>query len=143
MESKNRKKALILFILIAGIVFGAIAGAILAITSDFPQIRSLETYRPPAVTRIYSADKRVLAELFVEKRDPVPLKDVPCFLKEAIVATEDRSFYEHSGVDLKGIMRAAMKDILAREFVEGASTITQQLAKTLFLTSKKNPCAEN
>ncbi|MBC8198932.1 MAG: penicillin-binding protein 1A [Desulfobacterales bacterium] len=137
MESKNRNKAFILFILIAGVVFGAIAGAIFAITSDFPQIRSLETYRPPAVTRIYSADKKVLAELFVEKRDPVPLKDIPFFLKEAIVATEDRNFYQHSGVDLKGILRAAIKDILAREFVEGASTITQQLAKTLFLTSKK------
>ena len=137
MESKNRNNALILFILIAGVVFGAVAGAILAITSDFPQIRSLETYRPPAVTRIYSADKKVLAELFVEKRDPVLLKDIPCFLKEAIVATEDRNFYKHSGVDLKGILRAAIKNILAREFVEGASTITQQLAKTLFLTPEK------
>jgi len=137
LEPKNRKKALILFILVGGIIFGVIAGAILAITSDFPQIRSLETYSPPAVTRIYSADKKVLAELFVEKRDPVLLKDIPCFLKEAIVATEDRSFYKHSGVDLKGIMRAVIKDILAGEFVEGASTITQQLAKTLFLTSRK------
>ncbi|MCG2755072.1 MAG: penicillin-binding protein 1A [Desulfobacteraceae bacterium] len=137
MGSKNRKKALILFILIAGVVSGAIAGAIFAITSDFPQIRSLETYSPPAVTRIYSADKKVLAELFIEKRDPVLLKDIPCFLKEAMVATEDRSFYKHSGVDLKGIMRAVIKDILAGEFVEGASTITQQLAKTLFLTSRK------
>ncbi|MDO9566629.1 MAG: PBP1A family penicillin-binding protein [Candidatus Desulfaltia sp.] len=138
METKNRKKVFIfLFILIAGVVFGGIAGAIFAVTSDFPQIRALETYRPPAVTRIYSADKKVLAELFVEKRDPVLLKDIPCFLKEAIVVTEDRSFYKHSGVDLKGILRAATKDILAGEFVEGASTITQQLAKTLFLTSKK------
>ena len=138
MELKNRKKVFIfLFILIAGVVFGGIAGAILAITSDFPQIRALETYRPPSVTRIYSADKKVLAELFVEKRDPVLLKDIPCFLKEAIVVTEDRSFYKHSGVDLKGILRAAIKDILAGEFVEGASTITQQLAKTLFLMSKK------
>ncbi|MFH1581623.1 MAG: penicillin-binding protein 1A, partial [Pseudomonadota bacterium] len=137
LGSKNRKKALILFILVGGIIFGVIAGAILAITSDFPQIRSLETYSPPAVTRIYSADKKVLAELFIEKRDPVLLKDIPCFLKEAMVATEDRSFYKHSGVDLKGIMRAVIKDILAGEFVEGASTITQQLAKTLFLTSRK------
>ncbi len=137
MEPKNRKKAFILFILLGGIVFGAIAGAILAITSDFPQIRSLETYMPSAVTRIYSADKKVLAELFVEKRDPVLLKDIPGFLKKAIVATEDRNFYKHSGVDLKGILRAVTKDILAREFVEGASTITQQLAKTLFLTPQK------
>jgi penicillin-binding protein 1A len=118
LEPKNRKKAFILFILLGGIVFGAIAGAILAITGDFPQIRSLETYRPSAVTRIYSADKKVLA-------------------KKAIVATEDRNFYKHSGVDLKGILRAVTKDILAQEFVEGASTITQQLAKTLFLTPQK------
>ncbi|MEA3428814.1 MAG: transglycosylase domain-containing protein, partial [Thermodesulfobacteriota bacterium] len=137
MEAKNRKKAFILFILLGGIVFGVIAGVIFAITGDFPQIRSLETYRPSAVTRIYSADKKVLAELFVEKRDPVLLKDIPCFLKEAIVATEDRKFYKHSGIDLKGILRAVIKDILAREFVEGASTITQQLAKTLFLTPRK------
>ncbi len=137
LEPKNRKKAFILFILLGGIVFGAIAGAILAITGDFPQIRSLETYRPSAVTRIYSADKKVLAELFVEKRDPALLKDIPGFLKKAIVATEDRNFYKHSGVDLKGILRAVTKDILARKFVEGASTITQQLAKTLFLTPQK------
>ena len=137
MEPKNRKKVFILFILLGGIVFGVIAGVIFAITGDFPQIRSLETYRPSAVTRIYSADKKVLAELFVEKRDPVLLKDIPGFLKKAIVATEDRNFYKHSGVDLKGILRAVTKDILAREFVEGASTITQQLAKTLFLTPQK------
>ena len=137
LEPKNRKKVFILFILLGGIVFGVIAGVIFAITGDFPQIRSLETYRPSAVTRIYSADKKVLAELFVEKRDPALLKDIPGFLKEAIVTTEDRNFYKHSGVDLKGILRAVTKDILARKFVEGASTITQQLAKTLFLTPQK------
>ena len=62
---------------------------------------------------------------------------MPRHLKDAILATEDRSFYDHGGVDLKGIARAVFHDILAGEFVEGASTITQQLAKTLFLTSRK------
>ncbi len=114
-----------------------ITGVFLAITRDLPQIRSLETYRPSAVTRIYSSDNILLAELFAEKRDPVPIEDMPAFLKEALVATEDRNFYKHIGIDLKGILRAIIKDIMAGEFVEGASTITQQLTKTLFLTPRK------
>jgi len=79
----------------------------------------------------------LLSELFVEKRDPVPLDIVPRYLVAAIIATEDRNFYEHSGADLKGILRAAIKDIWTGQFAEGASTITQQLAKNLFLTPQK------
>ena len=133
----NKKKVTILLILIGGAICGIMAGAFLALTHDLPQIRSLETFRPSAVTRVYSADRVLLAELFVEKRDPVPFKVMPYYLKTALVATEDKNFYKHCGVDLKGILRAAIKDILAGEFVEGASTITQQLAKTLFLTPRK------
>ena len=124
-------------VLLAGMATGGLIGAFFAVTRDLPQIRNLETFRPQAVTRIYSADKQLLAELFQEKRDPVPLDRIPSYLKAALIATEDRKFYSHSGLDLKGIARALIKDILAGEFVEGASTITQQLAKTLFLTSRK------
>lgn len=112
-------------------------GAVLALFHDLPQIRSLESYRPSAVTRIYSADDILLAELFLERRHPVPLSQIPDFLKQALLATEDRSFYRHGGVDPKGIARAIVRDILAGEFVEGASTLTQQLAKTLFLSPQK------
>ena len=133
----NKKNIVILVILAGGVFFGVLAGAFLALTHDLPQILSLETFRPSSVTRIYSADNVLLAELFVEKRDPVPLKAIPDDLKKALIATEDRKFYQHSGVDLKGILRALISDIRARKFVEGASTITQQLAKTLFLTSRK------
>ena len=133
----NKKKVAIFLVLAGGVIFGMIAGLFLALTHDLPQIRSLETFRPSSVTRIYSADKVLLAELFVEKRDPVPIKVIPQYLKKALIATEDRKFYQHSGVDLKGILRAIIKDIRAGEFVEGASTITQQLAKTLFLTPRK------
>ncbi|MFH1994062.1 MAG: PBP1A family penicillin-binding protein [Pseudomonadota bacterium] len=134
----NKKIAVILLVLIAGAVFGTITGAFLALTHDLPQIRELESYTPSAVTRVYSADKVLLAELYLEKRDPVALKQIPYYLKAALIATEDRNFYQHSGVDLKGILRAIIRDIQAGEFVEGASTITQQLAKTLFLTPRKN-----
>jgi penicillin-binding protein 1A len=133
----NKSKVTLMLVLMVGIICGSIAGAFFAFTHDLPQIRSLENFRPDAVTRIYSADKVVLAELFVEKREPVPLEAIPRLLKAALVATEDRKFYRHSGVDLKGIARAIIKDIKAGEFVEGASTITQQLSKTLFLTHRK------
>ena len=137
MQFFSNKKIIVSFVVLAGLTTGILTGAFFAFTRDLPQIRTLESFRPQAVTRIYSADKQLLAELFLEKRDPVPLEQIPAYLKEALIATEDRKFYTHSGIDLKGIARALIKDILAGEFVEGASTITQQLAKTLFLTPRK------
>jgi len=133
----NKKTITILLILIGGTFAGISGGAFFALTHDLPQIRALETFRPLSVTRIHSVDRVVLTELFVEKRDSVPLNVIPYYLKAALIATEDRNFYKHSGVDIKGILRAVIKDIRAGKFVEGASTITQQLAKTLFLTPKK------
>jgi penicillin-binding protein 1A len=126
-------------VLVAGaaLVSGLSGGLLFALMHDLPQIRGLEDFRPAAVTRIYSSDKKLLAERFIEKRQPVPLRVVPGYLKDAILATEDAKFYDHPGVDLKGIARAMIRNIEAGEYAEGASTITQQLAKTLFLTSKK------
>jgi len=133
----NKKTATVFIVLLAGISAGVLVGAFFALTHDLPQIRNLETFRPQAVTRVYAADKQLLAELYLEKRDPVPLQKMPRYLTTALIATEDRKFYQHSGVDIKGIARAIIKDILAGGFVEGASTISQQLAKTLFLTPRK------
>jgi penicillin-binding protein 1A len=98
-------------ILSVAVVSGVIAGAILGLTHDLPQIRSLESFTPTSVTRLYSVDKVLLAEVFIEKRDPVPLKIIPHYLKAALIATEDRKFYSHSGVDLKAILRAIVRDI--------------------------------
>ena len=138
MTFSRRQITYIILALAAAVISGAVGGFFLAITHDLPQIRSLETFKPAAITRIYSADKELLAELFTQKRVPVPLHMIPDYLKQAAIATEDRKFYEHAGVDLRGILRAIIRDIRAGEFVEGASTITQQLAKTLFLTPRKS-----
>ncbi|MFO7496174.1 MAG: penicillin-binding protein 1A, partial [Desulfobacterales bacterium] len=119
------------------IICGALGGALLALTRDLPQIRSLEGFSPSAVTRIYSADGVLLAQLFQENRDPVALSEIPADLIAALLTTEDRNFYRHSGVDPKGVIRAIGKNIRVGTFAEGASTITQQIAKTLFLTPKK------
>jgi len=137
MQFRFNNKIIVFIVLLAGLAAGVLIGAFFAFTRDLPQIQTLETFRPQAVTRFYSADKQLLAELYLEKRDPVPLDSIPSYLRAALIATEDRKFYTHSGLDLKGIARALFKDILAGKFIEGASTITQQLAKTLFLTSRK------
>ncbi|MBW2338716.1 MAG: transglycosylase domain-containing protein [Deltaproteobacteria bacterium] len=139
----NKKSVTILIVLLAGVAAGIIMGAFFALTHDLPQIRDLESFRPHAVTRIFSVNKVLLAEVYLEKRDPVPLKQIPLYLRAALVATEDRKFYKHSGVDVKGIARAIIKDIMAGKFIEGASTITQQLAKTLFLTPRKTIVRKN
>ncbi|MFY9942632.1 MAG: PBP1A family penicillin-binding protein [Desulfobacterales bacterium] len=127
----------IALVTLLALICGAAGGALLALSRDLPQIRSLEGFRPPAVTRIYSADEVLLAKLFQENRDPVALSEIPADLISALLTTEDRNFYRHSGVDPKGVVRAVAKNIRAGAFVEGASTITQQIAKTLFLTPQK------
>lgn len=131
------KRSILIFVLICGLVCGTGLGAMIALLHDLPQIRQLESFNPSAVTRLYSSDNVLLAELYVEKRDTVSLSLIPEYLKAALLATEDRKFYAHSGIDLKGISRAVIKNIWAGEYIEGASTLTQQLAKTLFLTPKK------
>ncbi len=131
------KTLAVLCLLVFGVFLGCIVGFFIALTKDLPEIRNLETFKPSSITRIYSADGVLLTEFFLEKRDPVPVKIIPDMLKKALIVTEDRSFYTHSGIDLKGIFRAVFRDIKAGRFVEGASSITQQLAKTLFLYPRK------
>ncbi|SCX93992.1 penicillin-binding protein 1A [Desulfoluna spongiiphila] len=135
----NRRFVLtVIAVLVIGTAAGLMAGLFFGTTRDLPQIEALKSFKPSSVSRVYSEDGALLAEFYAEKRDPVPLAIVPTHLQNAIINTEDRNFYDHNGVDLKGIARAIVKDILARNFVEGASTITQQLAKTLFLTREKS-----
>jgi penicillin-binding protein 1A len=132
------RKRFFIWVAAAGLLCGISAGGLLSLTRDLPQITALENFRPPAVTRVFSADQVMLAELFAERRDPVSIHQVPPMLKTALLATEDRRFYQHSGVDIKGLVRAIVKNVIKRRYAEGASTLTQQLAKTLFLTPRKS-----
>lgn len=88
-------------------------------------------------TTIETAEGEVVWEIYEEYRKPISLEEMPKELKDAFVAIEDRRFYEHTGVDFRAIIRAVYRDIIARSKVEGASTITQQLAKNMFLTNDK------
>lgn len=109
----------------------------LQIDRSLPSVQALKKYHPPLVTSVYSVDGELIGEFFVERRYLVPLKDLPPYLISAFIAAEDARFYEHGGVDLIGIFRAMLKNIQAGKIVQGGSTITQQVVKSLLLTPER------
>ncbi|HUU26768.1 MAG TPA: PBP1A family penicillin-binding protein [archaeon] len=105
--------------------------------SELPSIAKMELDPPNLVTRLFSSDSTLIAELYTERRVPVPLDQIPSELKQALLAVEDRKFYSHWGIDLWGIIRAFYTNQVTGKIVQGGSTITQQLARELFLTREK------
>ncbi len=111
-------------------------------SKDLPSYDQLATYQPPIVTRFYSTDGRLLEEYAKEHRLFMPISDVPSLVKSAFISAEDKNFYEHPGIDLTGILRAALKNIIAssrgKKSLVGGSTITQQVVKNFLLTKEKS-----
>jgi penicillin-binding protein 1A len=114
------------------------SGAYLYITSTIPQLETLKDYRPNVVSTIYSDDGSIIGEFYIEKRVTVPYSRMPKVLINAFVAAEDGRFFEHKGINLTAIMRATLKNIAAGGVVQGGSTITQQVAKSLLLTPERS-----
>ncbi|MGY6090300.1 penicillin-binding protein 1A [Avibacterium paragallinarum] len=106
--------------------------------SDLPDVNSLKTVELQQPMQIYTADGKLIGEIGEQRRIPVPLNQIPSKLIEAVIATEDSRFYEHHGLDPIGIMRAITIAITKGGASQGASTITQQLAKNFFLTPEKS-----
>ena len=105
--------------------------------SSLPPIENLEDYKPNIVTKFYSQDGEVIKTFTAYTYDRVDLKDVPEELKNALIATEDKNFYRHNGYDIIGIIRSSIQNVVARRAVQGASTLTQQLARILFLSNER------
>jgi len=120
------------------ITIGGAGGYFYSLFSDLPDIHQLESYTPLESSIVYSSDGKVLAEFYLERRTYIPAYKIPLKVKQAFVAIEDQRFYSHHGVDFLGILRALYKDIMAKGVVEGGSTITQQLAKMVFLKPEKS-----
>lgn len=124
-------------------LFGLIAGFIGAgfiyfhYSKDLPDVRELKNYHPSTITQIYSSGDEKIAEFYIEKRIMIPLENIPLALKQAALAVEDSNFYYHFGIDPKAIFRAFITNLKAGHVVEGGSTITQQLSKTLFLSRER------
>ena len=118
-----------LFIIVA--MLGILSGVLFAYAGDLPQVSALDNYAPSTITRIYSNDNRVIGEFATERREVVGYDDINPLLRQAIIATEDADFDRHVGVNLWRIGVAALTDILERRRAQGASTLTQQLARNL------------
>jgi len=104
---------------------------------DLPDIDALEQYQPPIITHLYDRNGKEFAEFFLERRFLVPITEIPVDLQNAILAIEDSDFFHHWGVYPKRILKAFFVNLKSGKISQGASTITQQLAKVLFLTREK------
>ncbi|HTR56708.1 MAG TPA: PBP1A family penicillin-binding protein, partial [Casimicrobiaceae bacterium] len=116
---------------------GAVFGLVQFLRRDLPSPAQVATIQAPVKTVVYDVRGRVLHEFYRENRSPVRLHDIPRMLVNATLSTEDRNFYHHWGVDLWGVARAAATDVLHMRRTQGGSTITQQLARNLFLTQER------
>ncbi len=132
-----------LLVLLSLPLVGALAGAlavalaVLLANDRLPPLDALTEYRPKIPLRIYTADNVLIGEFGEERRSVVRIQDVPPLMKNAILAAEDSRFFEHAGVDFKGVIRAAVVNFVAGGIDQGASTITMQLARNFFLSSER------
>ncbi|MFQ5656293.1 MAG: penicillin-binding protein 1A [Candidatus Methylomirabilales bacterium] len=117
---------------------GAAGGVLAAYVRDLPPLDILEEYQPSLVTTLFDDQGKPFATFYEQKRILVPLANIPRFLRDAVIAVEDSRFYQHHGLDPRGIMRAFWTNLKCLCLAEGGSTITQQLAKVLFFTPEKS-----
>ena len=120
----------------ANLLLAGLVAAWLHFASGLPDLPSVEGYRPPIVTEVISADGQIAGEFFSERRKVVPYQRIPRRLIQAFLASEDQRFFDHGGVDWRGTARAAVTTYLLRQGVKGGSTITQQTAKAILVSSE-------
>jgi penicillin-binding protein 1A len=128
------------WILLSAVLVPAVVGGValgVGLQTDLPDVKSLENYTPPLNTRVLAADGSPIASFGEQRRMLVAYKDIPKVFEQALVSVEDANFYHHNGIDLQGIARAVWHDVTSMSFEEGASTLTQQLARNLFLKPDK------
>jgi len=136
-------RSFLLYLGLAGVAVVVVAALVVVayvwqVTRDLPSVQALQNYSPPVTTRVYAGDGTLLGEYAHERRIFVPIAFVPKRVVDAFTSAEDRNFFSHPGIDPAGIMRAAVKDVfnvIQHKRLEGASTITQQVAKNFLLNS--------
>src|SRR5438445_4902453 len=113
-------------LLLGSVAVGALAGLLFVYSSDLPQIRALEDFRPDIVTELYADDGQIVGNFALQRRILLTYEQIPPVLKDAILTTEDQHFEEHWGVDFTRVAGCAWRNFLAHRVVAGASTITIQ-----------------
>ncbi len=123
--------------LILGIIGVSLAIAIPKFSEDFPSIEDIERYKAPVSTKVFDRYGRLIYEFHEERRTPVRLNELPKYVPKAFIVLEDRKFYAHWGIDIDRVFKALVKNLVRFRIVEGASTITQQLARNMFLSHER------
>ena len=122
-----------LLVLVSALV-GATAGLLLVYSTDLPQVDQLEHYRPSSITELYDDQGRIIGSFALQRRVVASYEDYPQVLRDALISIEDKDFYRHWGINVWRIAGAAYRDIVSGGKVQGASTLTMQLARNLFLS---------
>jgi penicillin-binding protein 1A len=132
------RRAGLVALFVAAALLGIFSGVFFAYAGDLPQIAALDDYTPGTITRVYAAGGEVIGEFATERRVIITYGDISPKLRQAIISAEDADFYRHAGLSIPRIVMTAVKDALERRIAGGASTLTQQLARKLFLTPEKS-----
>ncbi len=125
-------------LLLVSIAAGAAAGLLFVYASDLPEVRALEEYRPDVVTELFADDGAPIGSFALQRRILITYDQIPRVLKDAILSAEDQHFEEHWGIDFPRVVEAAWRNIVTMRKAEGASTLTMQLARVLFLSPDKS-----
>jgi penicillin-binding protein 1A len=139
-SSGDRRRRRWPYVLVGGLLaFAALSGASLGyfLRLDLPNVRALEEYTPNVMTRVLASDGQVVDTFAEQRRILIDYREIPGYFREALIATEDKNFQSHPGIDFQGVLRAAWADVRDLKLSEGASTLTMQLARDLFLHRQK------
>ena len=131
-------RVLVGLLLFVSALLGATAGLLLVYTTDLPQVEALEAYRPSSITELYDDHGRVIGSFALQRRVIASYDDFPQVLRNALISIEDKDFYRHAGINVWRIAGAAYRDIKSGGRVQGASTLTMQLARNLFLSPDRS-----
>jgi penicillin-binding protein 1A len=126
------------FLIVIAAALGAGAGFLLVFSTDLPQVTELERYRPSTITELYDDQNRVIGQFALQRRVIDKYDDFPKVLRDAILSTEDKDFESHWGVDVWRVFGAAYRDVATGARAQGASTLTMQLSRNLFLSPDRN-----
>jgi penicillin-binding protein 1A len=131
------RSAGIIILFVAAALLGIVSGVLFAYAGDLPAISALDDYAPSTISRVYGAGGEVVGEFAIQRREVIPYEAISPKLRQAILAAEDSEFEQHFGLSIPRIIVTLVKDIIERRKAAGASTLTQQLTRKLFLTDEK------
>src|SRR3989475_1334667 len=133
------RNAGIVALFIVAAMLGILSGVMFAYAGDLPQVSALDDYSPSTITRVYAAKGQLIGEFATQRRVVVGYDDINPVLRQAIIATEDADFDRHFGINIWRIFAAAFVDIVERRREQGASTLTQQVARNLHQVGVDQP----